>query len=275
MLNNYSYVILSGGLGNQMFQYAFALALRNRGYHVKMDASLYNYAQMHNGYELERVFGIDEKIVCKEGIHLLWLRFLMKGYLPLFASKDKACFSQQVLCSPQKYMFGYWQSECYFYDIEQDIRNLFSFKNIDRRNDVLGREMNNCNSVSIHIRRGDYESHGMTILEAEYYRKAIVMIKKKINSPVFYVFTDDTSVAKSILDSIEKQYQVIDFNRGQDSYKDMFLMSQCRHHIVANSSFSWWGAWLSQYPSKIVIAPSVWNNKNKMFHPQPASWVLI
>lgn len=275
MKHNKRIIIMNGGLGNQMFQYAFALALRNKGYHVKIDTSLYNYAKMHNGYELGRVFGINEEIICRKGLYLLWLRFLMKGFAPLLVNTDKTYINQQVETVPNRYLFGYWQSEKYFSDIEQIIRKVFAFRNIDERNLYLSREINNCEAVCIHIRRGDYESHGMTILGFDYYRQSVSKICEHLKSPIFYVFSDDMIAARSIMDSLNVKYRIVSLNHGDSSYKDMFLMSQCKHNIIANSSFSWWGAWLGCNPSKLVIAPSVWDEKKKLFHPQPDNWILI
>ena len=121
--------------------------------------------------------------------------------------------------------------------------------------------MDKNNSVSVHVRLGDYrhteELYG-NICTASYYRQAIQYIAMRIENPIFYVFSDEPEQAAGML----KDYQcyVIAENRGEDSYKDMYLMSRCRHHIIANSTFSWWGAWLDNRMDKIVVSPSKWNH---------------
>lgn len=273
----YSHIIVNGGLGNQMFQYAFALALRHRGHHVVMDTSLYNYAIMHNGYELERVFGIEEPLINKKGLHLGWLRFLLKYKPTLFLSNDHLCFDKSNLDSPKRYLYGYWQNEQYFKDVADEIRRKFVFQGIDERNQLIAREMNGCNSVSVHIRRGDYETSGMLLLDEDYYSRAFDLLLEKVADPVLYIFSDDCQAAETIVSKYydEYKYKIIDWNKGADSYKDMYLISQCRHHILANSSFSWWGAWLNDSRNKIVIAPKCWVYNNPELCPQVDGWIKL
>lgn len=248
-------VIIAGGLGNQMFQYALLLSLRHEGIKACADASFYRYVKMHNGYELKRVFGIDEPLKSKGGFHLWWLRLLDKFSPSFLCTKDYLIFDNNVLMHPKHYIRGYWQSEAYFKNIEDEIRDVYQFKDIDDYNNAVAEEMKIKESVSIHIRRGDYASFGMTIIGKEYYKKAISIIKEKIDNPVFYVFSDDANEAREILEESNVNYTIMIHNIGEDSYKDMFLMSQCKHNIIANSSFSWWGAWLNNNTRKIVIAP--------------------
>lgn len=248
-------VIIAGGLGNQMFQYALLLSLRHEGVRVYADTSFYKYVKMHNGYELKRVFGIDEQLKSKGGFHLLWLRLLDKFSPSVLCTKDHRGFDNKVLVCPKHYIRGYWQSELYFKKIESDIRAVFQFKDIDENNIRISSEMKMKESVSVHIRRGDYASFGMTIIGKEFYKRAISIIKEKVETPFFYVFSDDAKEAKEVMDESNVEYTIVKHNRGADSYKDMYLMSKCKHNIIANSSFSWWGAWLNINPQKIVIAP--------------------
>lgn len=248
-------LIFSGGLGNQMFQYAMLLSLRHHGLSVRIDTSLYRYVKMHNGYELNRVFGIEEKSIDKGGLHLLWLRFLNKYKPSIIYSKDNLHFNYKVLDKPCRYIEGYWQSELYFEVISQQVKDAFVFQNIDSMNAAYADTMRNCESVSLHIRRGDYASYGMTIIGKDYYEKAVAIMKDKLGKVRFFIFSDDEVEARKIADEMGIDYQIMNHNSGSDSYKDMYLMSQCKHNIIANSSFSWWGAWLNNNPQKIVIAP--------------------
>lgn len=270
-----NYIILSGGLGNQMFQYAFALALRHRGHHVVMDASLYNYARMHNGYELQRAFGINEPLINKKGLHLGWLRFLIKYKPSMVLSDDPLYYDERFLINPRRYIFGYWQNENYFLRIEDQIRKEFVFQEIDNETYAIAKEASSCNSVSIHIRRGDYLEYGMLIHGVDYYSEAIHYISDHEESPFFYVFSDDKNIAKLIVDRMDVSYRLVCSNNGVDSYKDMYLMSRCKHNIICNSSFSWWGAWLNDNKDKIVVAPQIWSERRPDLRPQPQDWVLI
>lgn len=247
-------VVFGGGLGNQMFQYAFVLALRNKGHRVEVDTSIYNRYHSHNGYELEKVFGIKEPIICKNGSHLLMIRALYRLNLSPLVFIDGGGYHPEMLIAPKRFLYGYWQDKRYFSEIENHICQVFTFKNIDEFNLSMAKEMKKCHSVSIHIRRGDYKQFGMPLLGVDYYRKAVETIKGYVQTPVFYLFSDDTDEAVAIANQLDINFKVITHNSEEDSYKDMFLMTQCSHNIIANSSFSWWGAYLNQNPEKIVIS---------------------
>ena len=159
------------------------------------------------------------------------------------------------------YYIGYWQSEKFFKDISDEIRKDFSFpKFTSEKNLEILKLIKSYNSVSIHIRRGDYlQNRGFNgLAPLEYYQKAIEYIKNKIENPHFFIFSNDIEWCRKNL-SIENSYY-IDWNRGEESYRDMQLMSLCKHNIIPNSTFSWWGAWLNKNPNKIVIAPEKWFN---------------
>ena len=271
MINN---IIFTGGLGNQMFEYALALSLRQKGFNVRIDTSMYGFEKMHNGYELSRVFGIHEKTISKGGLHLKWLRFLNRTSPKCLVLKDSWVFSENVLSNPKRYIWGYWQSDKYFKDISPKIRKVFTFQGIDDNNSSIADKMFKCNSVSLHIRRGDYAKFGMLMMNFEYYKQAVNIIRKKVADPVFFIFSDDSKEAAQIGNELGIDYQIIEHNTGENSYKDMYLMSCCKNQIIANSSFSWWGAWLCIYADHIVIAPKVWSVRSNI-HPQLDNWILI
>lgn len=256
-----------------MFQYAFCTALREKGFKVKIDISYYNYFNMHNGYELERVFGIKEDYISKSGKHMRWLRLLDKHKPSFLCSVDKMEYSEHYVKNPKKYLFGYWQYENYFSEIKPLIHSLFKFRNIDAQNQELSKQIKSEESVSLHIRRGDYENEDY--LGENYYFDAILKIKETVNNPMFYIFSDDSIAADKIVSKMDINYQIIRHNKGKDSYKDMYLMSKCRHNIIANSSFSWWGAWLNINANKIEIAPKMWLNTSPSLHPQLKNWIII
>jgi len=286
-----------GGIGNQMFQYAAgrALSLSTDQIH-SLDLNDFTDYQLHNGFELERVFNIDKvvKSTSSNIQELLGWRansfakkvlrrspftrlrgpsFVVEphfNYWPAFFKLDHDC-----------YLYGYWQSEHYFNGFADIIRQDFAFKiPLDERNKKVGLEMANTQSVSLHVRRGDYvsdpkNSNIMHICSLEYYRQAINHIVKRIEQPVFYIFSDDMAWVKEHL-SIEFPCVYIDHNSGSESYRDMQLMSLCKHHVIANSSFSWWGAWLNANPEKTVIAPKNWfRNGNNDSDLIPDEWIRI
>lgn len=183
--------------------------------------------------------------------------------------------------SHNAYLAGYWQSEKYFSDVAETVRADFTFRlSLSRQNAELAERIGQTMAVSLHIRRGDYASnpkanaaHGLCSLE--YYRQAVQHVAEHIECPEFFIFSDDIAWAKSNL-KIDFPCWYVDQNQGAESYNDMRLMSLCRHHIIANSSFSWWGAWLNPHPDKTVVAPKKWfandGNVEDLF---PASWVTL
>ena len=267
------YVLFSGGLGNQMFQYAFLLALRDKGIKAKMDLMPFCWKQEHNGYELERVFGIKEEYVTKS----LWHKYhyiLLKKYRKKKVLTDYLSYYPQAFEKGIVFYDGFWQLHSYFKDCEDDVRKAFTFQNIDGENMSLAEEMRSANSVSIHFRRGDYlQIPRLQVCDEVYYRKTIDYILEKVDNPVFYVFSNDVEWSEQFMGGFSVDFKIVENNQGADSYKDMFLMSQCKHNIIANSSFSWWGAWLNQHPDKIVVAPNDWNKRVPDFHPQLESWI--
>ena len=271
------YVIVAGGLGNQMFQYALLIALRNNRHKVMMELGYYDFSNAHSGFELQRVFGINEKTenFNRRNVNSLFFRLLNKLVPYSVYSEDNSVYNVELLINPRKYIKGFWQDERYFNTIRKDVLEVFKFRDIDERNLALADEMRRCDSVSLHIRRGDYITYGFPIIGIDYYKKAVKYLTDHILNPVFYIFSDDCFTAESMAKSLRIDYKLITHNKGYDSYKDMFLMSQSQNNIIANSSFSWWGAWLNQNTNKIVIAPRNWDERNPDFQPQSSSWTLL
>jgi len=270
-------VHLSGGLGNQMFQYAFGRALAKRlGVELKLelrDRTL----NIHNGFELDRIFYIHAKEASQADLKFVlgYQRFrifrkFMK-VLPLskllktpVVYEPHFHFAHQMLALPDNsYVYGYWQCEKYFSEIENEIRSDFSFKlPLSKPNADLAEMINSTNSVSLHVRRNDFannsainETHGLCSLD--YYRAAIQYIAKRVKCPYFFIYSDDINWVRNNL-KVDFPLMYIEHNCGAESYNDMRLMSMCKHHIIANSSFSWWGAWLNSNSNAIVIAPKRW-----------------
>ena len=191
--------------------------------------------------------------------------------------KEEGKYDINILRKDNVFLAGYFQTEKYFEDISEIIRSKIYFEGSDDSTySEIAKKMNEENSVSIHVRLTDYvqlkKIYG-GICDTHYYQKAIEMIREKVNNPVFYLFSDDLDAAQKML----SEYKTIpvSLNRGSKSYLDMFLMSQCRNHIIANSTFSWWGAWLNSHHDKIVIAPKRWLNTAEMPDICPKNWIRI
>ncbi len=289
-----------GGLGNQMFQYAFgrALAVRHRT-DLYVDLSEYDNGRgyaLHNGFELEHIFSISAMVATEKDVEKLlgfWRtrylrRMLLNRYGALlrgqcYVLEPHFHFSSSLHELPDNiYLRGYWQTQKYFHAIEHILRTEFSFKvSLTGLNANLAECIDTQNSVSIHIRRGDYVSNKQAnklfgTCTIDYYVLAIQYILERIETPHFYVFSDDIDWVRSNL-KIASTCTFVDHNTGQTSFQDMHLMSLCRHHIIANSSFSWWGAWLNQATDKIVVAPREWfvNNKLDTRDLLPENWVRL
>jgi len=179
------------------------------------------------------------------------------------------------------YLAGYWQSEKYFQDAEPIIREDFTFKiPMASRNEQIAEKIAQANAISLHVRRGDYVNNPHTkathgICSPDYYRDAIGYMAKQIENPHFFIFSDDMPWVRSQM-KLDFPCYYIEHNSGAESYNDMRLMSMCQHHIIANSSFSWWGAWLNPYPNKIVIAPRKWfANNSDTDDLIPPGWIRL
>lgn len=281
---------LYGGLGNQMFQYAAGrnLAIKNK-VRLMLDISHYDeYPQLNRKFELDHFslpadiqFGGAPKRCYDPAInHASFLskqlakigapeRVTEKGFsyaligLVGNETEDVGRFDPAVLNSGRNtYLVGFWNNEKYFIDSEKQIRSDFQFRSKPSGvNAKLLAEMSACNSVSLHIRRGDYVTSKDAIntigsLDPGYYERAVAHIGQKTKDPHFYVFSDDPKWCAKNLKI--KGSKIIDVNPPSKGYEDMRLMSGCKHNIIANSTFSWWGAWLNPNPHKIVVAPKTW-----------------
>jgi hypothetical protein len=265
------HIDIFGGLGNQMFQYAFYLSKKKSGCDVIPDISLFSSNKkhlMHNGFELNKIFNLNPSVTFHSSKYSLYLiKFAFKLHLSKLITIDNVYWGyQETLKNSNAYhLYGYWQSQKYFSNAMDVVRSEFVFKNIDHDNLSLSRLLNDDGehvSVSLHVRRGDYYKFNMKILGSDYYSKAINYFLSRLEKPMFYVFSDDMDAAVEIVEKIGVEYRPVTINVGENSYKDMFLMSQCKHNIIANSSFSWWGAWLNNNKEKIVVAPSWYKDFN-------------
>ena len=267
-----------GGLGNQMFQYAAGKALsRTLSCPLLLDIHDFGCYELHNGFEIDRVFSAPVKVAKKSDVAQvlgwrsgkLMRRLLRRMQFPLLNGPNLVIephfnyWSGLKDVSSMTYLMGYWQSEKYFKDFELQIKSDFSFTSaLSGGNLQVSRRIQSCNSVALHVRRGDYVTDRATakilnLCSIQYYQEAIDRIARRIHRPIFYIFSDDQRWVRNNL-KVSFPVEYIERNDGPQSYIDMQLMSLCKHQIIANSSFGWWGAWLNTNPDKIVIAPRNW-----------------
>lgn len=265
-------VNLKGGLGNQMFQYACgrALSLRTQDQEFKIDVNgleraikvgdVYRPYSLSNFNIIENIANIHEikKIKYPYGIFSKCWHFFRKKFL----RQNYVSFVPKIIkLRGNIYLDGYFQTEKYFKDFGSTIKNDFTPKNISRlSNTIIEKISQEQNSVSIHIRRGDYVGHKILggMCNDRYYIKAFEEINKSVTNPHFYIFSNEIDWVK---ENMTFPYPTTYVSSPEiPDYEELILMSHCKHNIIANSSFSWWGAWLNSNPNKIVIAPKKWAN---------------
>ncbi len=277
-------VKVQGGLGNQLFQYAFYKALQkyNSNKDIYLDKSLYET-------DTFRKYGLDhfntqiniatekqiKKIKNNKGFRIFFRLFYKNFKTGLFGIYQPEVFEEKR----HVYYQGYFQTEKYFSDIKEEIIKDLQLKNpINDTNKKMIELMTSCNSVSLHIRRGDYveleDIHGLCNLD--YYNNALKIIKEKVKNPKIFVFSDDLKWCKENLNK-DIPMTFVDINDDSTNYLDLNLMRNCKHNIIANSTFSWWGAWLNTNQNKIVIAPKIWHKKyqHKFKDIIPESWIRL
>lgn len=273
-----------------MFQYAFAKALESRtDIKTVFDMSFFK-KKYSRPFELN-IFKTNvipvEDFGTKLRLEMIWkLRKNLNGkkFMGLnFYSEPHFEFDENVFkVKPNTYIEGFFQSEKYFKDIESQIRTDFQFKNEpSEENKELIEKISTTNSISLHIRRGDYVKKKRyqnlyATCSLEYYKKGVEYIAQKYLNPKLFIFSDDIEWVKENL-KLPYESVYVFHNNGNKSYEDMRLMSLCKNNIIANSSFSWWGAWLNANPEKIVIAPKIWFNDENINQSDVISkdWIRI
>ncbi len=286
-------VRVAGGLANKMFHCAFAIALAQRGNNVYIDTKLPQLEFAHDLLALHEIFpnlelqektcmpykyAYDNSIIGK-----LMRRFPLVSREKYYISHSflyDDCFMGKI--KKDSYIIGYFQNEKYFENITESIRKNFKFANIEGdKNKYIVSQLEKEKSVSIHIRKGDGyatwpEFKGTC--PPEYYKRAVDYLRERQSGLTFYVFTDSVDWVKSNMGWLD-DYTLVDWNPcvGWGNHFDMQLMSYCKHNIIANSTYSWWGAWLNSNDAKVVIAPAEWFNLCKKIRTQsdivPDSWI--
>jgi hypothetical protein len=285
-------VELVDGLGNQLFQYAAGRGIAAKlGVELKLDLTNYSPDARARQNRTVREYGLDmfgvitpaaipEEIVRIKSLpqnkiikqfYKIWRRITplkYQHYITENLQLKEYRFIPEIFVIPNDcYLEGYWMSEKYFKHIEKDLRTELVFQK--QINNELTKKIQIVNSVSVHFRRTDFLARAMTC-DLSYYHQALQMLRQKIKNPVLFIFSDD-------IDWVKQNFQTdcecvyVEGNTGAD---DLQLMSRCKHHILANSTFSWWGAWLNSSPSKIVVVPDeirISNNRDII----PNTWIVL
>jgi hypothetical protein len=287
---------LLGGLGNQMFQYAAARALADRNASdLLLDVGEFAHYTLRR-YELDamRVRASVQAAVpaaspapprpIARRAKAVWQRFVPQRLQPVTVYREPSfAFDAGLLRQrPPVQLEGYWQSEKYFRDAADAIRRDFTLADEpDAANREILQRVQRTVAVSLHVRRGDYVANPTTAAyhgtcSPEYYRKAVDHIAQRCGPLTLFVFSDDQDWVRTNMPFAHPTVHV-GCNPPDRGAWDMHLMKHCRHHIVANSSFSWWGAWLNPSPDKIVVAPRRWFTDPAIDTSDlvPAGWVRI
>lgn len=275
-----------GGLGNQLQQYALYRKLEHIGKDVRMDISWFRNESFRAGMAAERELELEYldlppfRVASeaeirsvlgrlweeKEGIGSKLRRKINPGADPAF--EENGLYHDQIFDMDDKYLIGYWACEKYYADIMEILRKDISFPPCEDRklqdlNDKTISQMEAVQSVSVHIRRGDYLDEANQALFGgictdDYYERAIGYMRERLPDVKFFLFSDDVPYVREHYPG--EEFQVIDWNQGRNSFYDMMLMSHCRHNICANSTFSFWGARLNPHEDKVMIRPSIHKN---------------
>lgn len=270
-------VNIFGGLGNQMFQYALGRHLSQKlntnlkfNYSINLTRTDFDPKDIPSIFDIFDLIGKVEKFKEPRNYFIKILVYFKNKFINVFQKKkfineSDFCFNKDILSSPNNcYLSGYWQSEKYFIDIENLIREDFRIKiPLNGNNLEIAEKIKHAESVSIHLRGRDYITKEETkkilfTCDNLYYERSLSLIREKVKNPHFFVFSDDPEWAKIFLKT-DNSFTFVEGNSwNKTNYEDLRLMSLCKHNIIANSSFSWWGAWLNNNTEKIVVAPQKW-----------------
>ncbi len=292
-------VMMTSGLGNQMYQYSMykLLSLTYPDTEIKADITRFRLYSAHQGFELKRIFEhpgspfhleiADNREIFRTGGGIpIWsdsrLMQKLERFRVWYNRKADAVsrrlgtyriIDESILCDQCRYneavfqklthldvrkdwsVRGYWENENYYKAILPQLQQDFVFPEIrDEKNREAAEQIRDSASVSIHVRRGDYVGSQFDILTMDYYKRAVAWIREHTEGDRFFLFSDDREYAGEAFSWLDHK-EIISHNRGGDSFRDMQLMSMCRHNIIANSTFSTWAGLLNQNPGRRVVYP--------------------
>lgn len=263
---------LYGGLGNQLFQYAAGRSLAHHlGSILKLDITPFQGYKLHTygltHWNIQEDFAKEKEVRKFQRMGII-TRLL--GNVPAWRTNYTVIQEKHFPYCPEVFyatgnvmLVGYWQSEKYFLKIEEVIRREFTVKTPQvGRDREIAEKVKDTDSISLHVRRLDYvtdiktsQTHGTCSLE--YYNRSVDFISQRVKAPHVFIFSDDSRWAKENI-RLSQPVTFVDHNDASRNFEDLRLMSQCKHNIIANSSFSWWGAWLNTNPGKMICTPAKW-----------------
>lgn len=269
----------TGGLGNQMFQYAFAYVLEQKGFEVLADTSLYKKPCVrggvdlsHGNFEAARVFNLniteaEDKLVYSLGDRAE--NFFERLRRKFFTKKthvieyDSKFHAEHLTDMRDLYLDGYWQNPLYWKGYETELKKQFTFAlPLNEKSQQLSALINSkTKTCSIHVRRGDYLNHKtLFVCDRPYFENAISkMLELVPQIQTFIIFSDDIDWCRKNIDTHGKEKIFVDWNSDKDSWQDIALMTNCANAIIPNSSFSFWGAWLNKNPDAVIVCPKIWS----------------
>ena len=278
---------IMGGLGNQMFQYALARRLQLMGRNVKIDTSYFDDIPDTDTPRLKWVTKFNYKFYEISKFEKKYRMLIMNSVYTIIKQKPYIFierdynYDSSIIKKKHAYLIGYWQTVKYFDVIGDILKEDFKFNmnELTKEEKSLYEELKNIpNSVSVHVRMGDYRNRDnfsifVNICNSDYYIKACEMCQEKLNDCTFFVFTDSPSDFEKNI-RLNVKYKLI-FTKEKNDWFELFLMSSCKNNIIANSTFSWWAAWLNSNPDKLVISPDRWTNENDRKDILCESWIKI
>lgn len=289
---------LKGGIGNQLFQYSLGrqLSIKNQT-ELKLDISFYDDETLEDFLLPHSKFLIKDfdtrytlcsesekaKLVNKSRLFLSRVKRKINPYNTNLFIEKSLKFDPAVLSLPKDvFLTGWFQSEKYFFQIKELLKKELLFKKLQgNAHKQMAQKITSLNSVSIHVRRGDYFKNAehtkyFGILNLNYYKKCVEYINNRVSNPHYFIFSDDVSwVVENF--KIAGNKTIVDLKNESSAVGDMHLMSLCKHNVIANSSYSWWAAWLNNNVNKIVMAPSPWfgTDTERVNDMVPNDWIKM
>lgn len=274
--NMKSTVLITGGLGNQLFQYTFMVYLKKKlGADVSYNCSSINFHKQHSGFQADEIFDFSQFSLDKRNFYNFYHRAIRKLKRKMNIKKNFIVCNDKKFSEDKIYSVyeGFWQ-KAYFYDyVKEELKASLKDLGIHCKNMEFAENMRSCESVFLHIRRGDYckDPSYVDLSKTNYYKEAISYYRNLYEVPKFFVFSDDIAWCRDYF-SEDKDFVFVEYEE-QNALSDMYLMHQCKNAIIANSSFSWWGTAFDT--KKVVIHPTKYNIKINTDGLYPEEWIAI
>lgn len=271
---------ISDGFGNQLFMYACGYVTAKRlSTKLALDITYLSTNDLRN-YELDKLNIVYDKLFTVDKVRYplnIVARKILHSYFrcqyKYFNEKIAYKYDERILnISRNSYLFGYWQTEKYFKEYREDILKMFTPRyELSRTCSSFIQKVKSCNSVAVHVRRGDYVKLGIC-LDSSYYKSAFAVLNEKFKNLTYFVFSDNVDCAKQMFKGVDGTFEYIETSSSNSTLDDFFIMKECKHIIMANSSYSWWAAWLNNNLGKVVIYPK---DDKILTDFYPKEWIMV